>query len=115
MKKFMKEEEWSQEDTWRFIGRKILGYLETGIQTLMAQCWSTKIISMIKWIRTSRLSIKNSPSTWRSAVSSPPPPLGGTESESGVAGDGCGVSTVLGDVISTHGATTAGSYIRSVT
>ena len=31
-----------------------------GIQTPMAQGRSTKIISMIKWIRTSRLSIKNS-------------------------------------------------------
>ena len=35
-------------------------YLEKGIQTPMAQGLSTKIISMIKWIRTSRLSIKNS-------------------------------------------------------
>jgi len=34
-------------------------YLEKGIQTPMAQGRSTKIISMIKWIRTSRLSIKN--------------------------------------------------------
>jgi len=31
---------------------------EKGIQTLMALGRSTKIISMIKWIRTSRLSIK---------------------------------------------------------
>ena len=31
-----------------------------GIQTTMAQGGSTKIISTIKWIRTSRLSIKNS-------------------------------------------------------
>ena len=31
-----------------------------GIQTLMAQGRSTKIISMMKWIRTSRLSTKNS-------------------------------------------------------
>ena len=36
------------------------GYLEKGIQIPMAQGRSTKIISMIKWIRTSRLSIKNS-------------------------------------------------------
>ena len=36
------------------------GYLEKGIQTPRAQGRSTKIISMIKWIRTSRLSIKNS-------------------------------------------------------
>ena len=38
-----------------------------GIQTPMAQGRSTKIISMIKWIRTSRLSTKNSLSggrTW---------------------------------------------------
>ena len=33
---------------------------ENGIQTPMAQGQSTKIISMIKWIRTSRLSMKNS-------------------------------------------------------
>jgi hypothetical protein len=36
------------------------GYLETGIQTPMAQGRSTKIISIIQWIRTSRLSIKKS-------------------------------------------------------
>ena len=36
------------------------GYLEKGIQTPMAQGRSTKIITMIKWIRTIRLSIKNS-------------------------------------------------------
>jgi len=36
------------------------GYLETGIQTPMAQGRSTEIISMIRWIRISRLSIKNS-------------------------------------------------------
>jgi len=41
----------------------MLGYLEKGIQTPMAQDRSTKIISMIKWIRTSRLSMKNSLST----------------------------------------------------
>ena len=35
------------------------GYLEKGIQTPMAQGRSTKTISMIKWIRTSRLSRKN--------------------------------------------------------
>ena len=40
--------------------RKELGYLEKGIQTPMAQGRSTKIISMIRWIRTSRLSIKKS-------------------------------------------------------
>ena len=34
--------------------------MEKGIQTHMAQGRSTKIISMIKWIRTSRCSIKNS-------------------------------------------------------
>ena len=34
--------------------------MEKGIQTPMAQGRSTKIISMITWIRTSRLSIKNS-------------------------------------------------------
>ena len=37
-------------------------YLEKGIQTFMVQGRSTQIISMIVWIRTSRLSIKNSPS-----------------------------------------------------
>ena len=42
------------------LGRKILGYLEKGIQTPMAQGRSAKIISMIKWIRTRRLSIENS-------------------------------------------------------
>ena len=36
----------------------MLGYLEKGIQTPMAQGRSTKIISMIKRTRTSRLSIK---------------------------------------------------------
>jgi len=37
----------------------MLGYMEKGIQTPMAQGRSTKIIEMIKWIRTRRLSIKN--------------------------------------------------------
>ena len=37
----------------------MLGYLEKGIQTPMAQGPSIKFISMIKWIRTSRLSMKN--------------------------------------------------------
>jgi len=40
-------------------GRKMYGYLEKGIQTPMAQGRSTKIISMNKWFRTSRLSIKH--------------------------------------------------------
>ena len=34
--------------------------VEKGIQTPMAQGRSTEIISMIQWIRTSRLSIKHS-------------------------------------------------------
>ena len=38
----------------------ILGYLKKGVQTPMAQGRSTEIVSMIKWIRTSRLSKKNS-------------------------------------------------------
>ena len=38
----------------------MLGYLEKGMQIPMAQGRSTRIISMMKWIRTSRLSIKNS-------------------------------------------------------
>ena len=38
----------------------MLGYLKREIQTFMAQGRSTKIISMMKWIRTSRLSIKHS-------------------------------------------------------
>ena len=38
----------------------MLGYLKRGIQCLMAQGQSIKIISMITWIQTSRLSIKNS-------------------------------------------------------
>jgi len=43
--------------------RKVdIGYLAKGIQTPMAQGRSTKTISMVKWIRTSKLSIKNSPS-----------------------------------------------------
>ena len=40
--------------------RKILSYLEMGIQTPMAQGQSTKTISLIKRTRTSRLSIQNS-------------------------------------------------------
>ena len=35
-------------------------YLEKGIQTPMAQGRSTKVISMIKWVRTSTLSLKKS-------------------------------------------------------
>jgi len=35
------------------------GYLEKGIHILMALGRSTKVISMIKWTRTSRLSTKN--------------------------------------------------------
>ena len=42
------------------LGRYILGYLERGIQTPMAQSRSTKIVWMIKWIQTSRLPTKNS-------------------------------------------------------
>ena len=42
------------------LGRLIQGYLAKGIQTPMAQGRSTKIISMIKQIQTSRLSMKNS-------------------------------------------------------
>ena len=38
--------------------RKISGYLEKGIQTFVAQGRSTEIFSMIKWTRTSRLSLK---------------------------------------------------------
>ena len=37
----------------------MLGYMDKIIQTPMAQGRSTKIIKMIKWIRNSRLSIKN--------------------------------------------------------
>ena len=40
-------------------GRWILGYLGKGIQTTIARGRFTKVISMIKWIRTSGLSIKN--------------------------------------------------------
>ena len=40
-------------------GESIQGYLENRSQTPMAQDRSTKIISMIKWIRTSRFSITN--------------------------------------------------------
>ena len=38
----------------------MLGYLQKGMQISMAQGRSTTIISTIKWIRTSRSSIKNS-------------------------------------------------------
>ena len=41
-------------------GRQISGYLKKGIEIPMEQGRSTVIVSMIKWIRTSRLSIKNS-------------------------------------------------------
>ena len=41
------------------LGRQVSVYLKKGIQTAMAQGRSTTLISMIKWIRTSRLSIKN--------------------------------------------------------
>ena len=37
----------------------MLGYLEKGIQPAMAQERTTQVISTIKWIWTSRLSIKN--------------------------------------------------------
>ena len=40
--------------------QRILGYLQKGIQTPMAQGRSTNIISMIRWIRTSTSSIQNS-------------------------------------------------------
>ena len=42
--------------------RWIYHYLKKGMQTLMEQGRSTQVISMIKWIRTSRLSTRNSPS-----------------------------------------------------
>jgi len=35
------------------------GYLEKGVQTPMAQGRCTRIMSIIEWIRTSKLSIKN--------------------------------------------------------
>jgi len=50
----------------------MLGYLEKGNQTPMAQGRSTEIISMIKWIRTSRLSMKNSLSSQTPALSHGP-------------------------------------------
>ena len=43
----------------RILGGQTLGFLEKGIQTPVAQGRSTKNI-MSKWIRTSRLSIKDS-------------------------------------------------------
>ena len=43
-------------------GRLTEGHLGKGVQALMAQGRSTKSISMIKWIRTSRFPINNSPS-----------------------------------------------------
>ena len=48
--------------------RWIRGNLEKGIETPMAQGWSTKIISKNEWVRTSRLSIKNSLSLALTAV-----------------------------------------------
>jgi len=47
------------------------GYLEEGIQTPMAQGRSTKVISMIWWIGTNRLSIKNSLS-WQTQMAFAP-------------------------------------------
>ena len=63
-----------------YIRRWILGNQEKAIQTTMAQDRSTRIISMIEWIRTSRLSLRNSLSirTWgrqplrRRTCASPP-------------------------------------------
>ena len=62
-------------------------YLKRGIQTPMAQGRSTKIISMMKWIRSSRLSIKKyisrmhlpatpqaSPASSACTCTMPPPP-----------------------------------------
>ena len=49
-------------------GAVCMAAVKKRIQTPMAQGRSTKIISMIKWIRTSRLSIKNSPSGGRADV-----------------------------------------------
>ena len=51
------------------------GYLEKGIQTPMAQGRSTKIIPTIKWIRTRRLSIKNSLSLQTANLEHGNPPL----------------------------------------
>ena len=42
------------------IRRKSLGHMEKRIQTPTAQGRSTKIVSTVEWIRTSKLSIKNS-------------------------------------------------------
>ena len=42
------------------LGRWMSGYLEKGIQPPMTQGRSTNIIAIIKWIRTSRLSINKS-------------------------------------------------------
>jgi hypothetical protein len=42
------------------LGRWTSGYLKKGVHTPMVQGRSTKTISMNKWIRTSRLSRKNS-------------------------------------------------------
>ena len=56
------------------VGRQVLGYLAKPIQTPMAQGRSTKLISTIKWVRTSRLSTKISLSllTFRKVVTSEP-------------------------------------------
>ena len=39
------------------LGRWVCGYMENGIQTPIVRGRSTKIISMMKWIRTSRLQL----------------------------------------------------------
>ena len=53
-----KEGDFSQSRTSLVLRRLILGYLEKGIQTPRAQGRLNEIISMIKWTRTRRLSIK---------------------------------------------------------
>ena len=56
----------------RILGGQTLGFLEKGIQTPVAQGRSTKNI-MSKWIRTSRLSIKDSRSEQDNEDTEAPP------------------------------------------
>ena len=58
VEKASRHQEVSNETCNHTIGSLISSYMEKGIQTPMAQGRSTKTIPMIRWIHTSRLSIK---------------------------------------------------------
>ena len=68
--------------------------LGKGIQTPMAQGRSTQIISTIKWIRTSRLSIKNPLSLWAGFDAAHDPRTGG-EDERPLSGSKSSFATAL--------------------